>query len=45
MVQVTYCFTDEGFANRYLQKIKEKLPRYIRDNLQVILKALYNVEK
>ncbi|MDP4239637.1 MAG: hypothetical protein Q8904_09235, partial [Bacteroidota bacterium] len=32
-------------ATHYLQKIKELHPRYIRDHLQVILKALGHFEK
>lgn len=38
-------FTDKDMAFQYLQKIKEKLPRYIRDHLQVVLKALVSSEK
>jgi hypothetical protein len=38
-------FTNEDSALNYLQQIKEKLPRYTRDHLQVILKALTDVEK
>ncbi len=40
MLLATSYFTDKGMAVRYLQKINRKLPRYIRDHLQVILKAL-----
>jgi len=39
------CFSDERIAKEYLQKIKEKYPRYTRDHLQVILKALTDIEK
>ena len=33
-------FTNKDIAISYLQQIKEKYPRYIRDHLQIILKAL-----
>ena len=45
MDQVADCFTDREMALDYLKKIKNKLPRYTRDHLQVILKALKDVEK
>ena len=45
MDQVADCFTDREMALDYLKKIKKKLPRYTRDHLQVILKALKDVEK
>jgi hypothetical protein len=38
-------FTDEDRAAQYLQMINQKLPRYLRDHLQVILKALEGSEK
>jgi transposase len=45
MEAAVLCFTDECIVKEYLQKIKEKFPRYTRDHLQVILKALTGVEK
>jgi transposase len=45
MWQVADYFTDQSLAMSYLQQIREKLPRYTRDHLQVILKALQNVSK
>lgn len=45
MSQTTACFTHQELAMSYLQQIKERLPRYTRDHLQVILKALSDVEK
>jgi len=33
-------FTDQTLANDYIAQIKQKWPRYIRDHLQVILKAI-----
>lgn len=41
----TSYFTDKDMAAQYLQKINQKFPRYIRDHLQVILKALDTSEK
>lgn len=38
-------FTNEDSSLNYLRQIKEKLPRYTRDHLQVILKALTDIEK
>lgn len=40
MKQAISCFTDQERASNYLQQIREKWPRYTRDHLQVILKAL-----
>src|SRR5665811_777483 len=45
MLLATSYFTDKDMAAQYLQKIARKLPRYIRDHLQVILKALDGSEK
>ena len=45
MNQTVACFTNQVQAMDYLIKIKEALPRYIRDQLQFILKALDGVEK
>ncbi|MGM1057600.1 MAG: hypothetical protein ACQEWG_17100, partial [Bacteroidota bacterium] len=45
MLLVTAYFTDEDRAGQYLEKINQKLPRYLRDHLQVILKALDRSEK
>jgi len=45
MNQTVACFTNQDQAMDYLRKIKEALPRYIRDHLQVIVKALDGVEK
>jgi transposase len=38
--KVTAYFTDEKKANDYIHEIKQKWPRYLRDQLQVILKSL-----
>ena len=38
-------FTDTDKALNYCRKIRKKLPRYIRDHLQVMLKCLDNVDK
>jgi len=38
-------FSDQNIAMDYFLKIKKKLPRYTRDNLQVILKSLTDVEQ
>jgi len=45
MLQTADCFTDQDLAMGYLHQIKKKLPRYTRDHLQVILKALTDVDK
>jgi len=45
MLSATSYFTDKDMAVRYLQKIARKLPRYTRDHLQVILKALEGGER
>jgi hypothetical protein len=45
MHQVRNCFTDQPAAKNFIQTIKEKYPRYTRDHLQVILKAIEKVEK
>lgn len=45
MNQTVACFTNQDQAMDYLTKIKEALPRYIRNHLQVILKALDGAEK
>lgn len=44
MGQTANSFTDHPLAESYLQKIKVLYPRYIRDHLQVILKALKDVD-
>ncbi len=44
MVQTANSFTNHSLAESYLQKIKVLYPRYIRDHLQVILKALKDVD-
>ncbi|MCF6333517.1 MAG: hypothetical protein L3J11_09565 [Draconibacterium sp.] len=38
-------FSDQNMAMDYFLKIKKELPRYTRDNLQVILKSLTGVEQ
>lgn len=38
------CFSDDILAKTYLQKIREKFPRYTRDHLQVILKVLEDTD-
>lgn len=43
--QAVHFFSNENLAKTYLQKIKEKFPRYTRDHLQVILKAVTDVDK
>ena len=43
--QVTLYFSNENAAKAYLQKIREKFPRYTRDHLQAILKVLNEVDK
>jgi len=45
MLLATSYFTDKDMAAQYLKKINQKLPRYTRDHLQVILKALEGSEK
>ncbi len=45
MLLATSYFTDKDMAAQYLQKIARKLPRYIRDHLQVILKVLEGSDK
>lgn len=45
MNQIVLFFSSENVAKNYLEKIKEQFPRYIRDHLQVILKALHDVPK
>ena len=39
------CFNDTDAAMRYLEKIRQRLPRYSRDHYQVILKSLHEVQK
>ncbi len=43
--QVAECFTDQKLAMAYLQQIRNKLPRYTRDHLQVISKSLTGIDK
>lgn len=43
--RVANLFSDVFLAKTYLQKIKEKFPRYTRDHLQVILKTLTDIDK
>jgi len=38
------CFTNGVSAREYLLKIREKYPRYTRDHLQVMIKALKDVD-
>jgi hypothetical protein len=45
MRQVAAYFADQDLAMFYLQKIREKLTRYTRDHLQVISKALTDIDK
>ncbi len=45
MKQVIESFTDQVVAKKYLQQIKERLPRYVRDHLSAILKALKEDKK
>lgn len=45
MLQAAGCFTNQDLAMGYLLQIKNKYPRYTRDHLQVILKALTNTDK
>jgi hypothetical protein len=44
LLAISY-FSKEDMAAQYLQKINRKLPRYIRDHLQVILRALGRCDK
>jgi hypothetical protein len=43
--QAVLFFSNENLAKTYLQKIKEKFPRYTRDHLLVIIKAVTDVDK
>lgn len=43
--QTVHFFSNENLVKTYLQKIKETFPRYTRDHLQVILKAVTDVDK
>jgi hypothetical protein len=45
MLQTANCFSMQDLAMGYLHQIKNKLPRYTRDHLQVILKSLTGVSK
>ena len=45
IAQASNSFTNKELALGYIQTIREKLPRYTRDHLQVILKALNDVEQ
>lgn len=38
--QTTGYFTDKSLVNKYLKEIRIRWPRYIRDHLQVMIKAL-----
>ncbi|MFA5535488.1 MAG: IS21 family transposase [Mariniphaga sp.] len=42
--QVALCFTNKDLADNYIQRVKQKYPRYLRDHLQVILKSLNKVD-
>jgi len=42
--QAALCFTHKELADNYIQRIKQKYPRYLRDHLQVILKSLNKVD-
>ena len=42
--QAVLCFSDKLLAQHYLEQIRKKFPRYTRDHLQVIIKALKNIE-
>jgi hypothetical protein len=44
-ILTTEYFSNQKTASEYILKIKTKLPRYLRDHLQIMLKALDNVEK
>lgn len=43
--QTTSYFTNKELAMGYIQQIRKLFPRYTRDHLQVILKALVNVDQ
>jgi hypothetical protein len=45
MQQVAECFTDQKSAMSFLQQIRNNLPRYTRDHLQVISKSLTGIDK
>jgi hypothetical protein len=45
ILQAISLFTSQELATHYFEKIKEQYPRYMRDHLQVILKALSHFEK
>lgn len=45
MQQTAGFFTDQKLALKYFEQIRKKLPRYTRDHLQVILKAVTNINK
>jgi len=45
MQKVLEYFSDKEAATEYFQQIRTKLPRYIRDHLQVVLKALQSSSK
>jgi transposase len=38
--QTVACFANEKSAREYINNIKKKVPRYLRDHLQVLLKSL-----
>ncbi|MCC5905138.1 MAG: IS21 family transposase [Balneolaceae bacterium] len=42
--QAAGCFSDPDRARSYIARIQQKLPRYIRDHLQCIVKALDGVD-
>ena len=39
-LKITECFTDKLLIENYLEKIRNKYPRYTRDHFQALLKAL-----
>ena len=43
--QTITCFTNQSLASNYLDQIRKKYPRYTRDHLQVIGKALADFDK
>ncbi len=43
--QAANCFTNQDLALKYFDQIRKKLPRYTRDHLQVILKAVTSIDK
>ncbi len=45
ITQAAGCFTNRELAIKYFDQIREKLPRYTRDHLQVILKAAKDIDK